>query len=130
MSLKNYDFFVAIYTSGDLTLNELRNECQDGEWTPVLILRTSKGIVVPLFRDPVICFEFLKRNITTNQLTGVMGMSEVDLQRFTDRGWEIDWHTYPKRYLTRPGYQLDVEVIETDFDLYLAGKAPTLQPQR
>lgn len=120
--MNQYDFFVAIYTDGQLNLQELRQECQAQNWAPVLVLRTSEGIVVPLFRDPKICLNFIKRNTPKGEMVGIMGMSEVDTKRFTDKGWKIDWHTYPKLYTNRQGFEITAEPIESDFELYVKGK--------
>jgi hypothetical protein len=120
--LSEFDFFVAVYTAGDLTLEEMKQECQIENWAPVLILRTPEGIVVPLFRDPHVCLKFIQRNIPRGQMAGIMGMSECDTKRFTDKGWKIDWHSFPKMYTSRPGYQIDVEVIESDFTLTVKGR--------
>lgn len=120
--MREYDFFVAIFTDGDMNLEELRKECQVENWAPILVLRTEDGIIVPMFRDPQVCLNFIKRNAPKGQMVGVMGMSEVDTKRFTDKGWKIDWHTYPKLYTNRPGFEIAVEVIESDFTLHVKGR--------
>lgn len=120
--MKEYDFFVGIFTDGIMSLEEIRNEAQVQNWAPVLVLKTENGIVVPLFRDYKTCFNFMKRNAPKGQLIGIMGMSEVDTSRFTDKGWKIDWHTYPKLYTNRPGFEIAAEVIESDFNLYVKGR--------
>lgn len=121
-NLKKYDFFVPIYMDGLVTFQELRKEFQPENNAPVLILKHGDEIIIPLFRDPTICLNFIRRNTPKYHIVGVMGMSEVDTKKFTERGWNIDWHTYPKLYTSRPGYEISVEVIESDFDLFTAGK--------
>jgi hypothetical protein len=121
MAIHDFDFYVVIFTNGDLTIQELKEESQKENWAPIMILRTADGVVVPMFRDPDICLKFMKRNIPKDQMAGIMGMSEVDLNKFTDKGWKIEWHTYPKLYTNRPGYQIEVEVVESDFDLHVRG---------
>ena len=120
--LSQYDFFVIIFTCGDLSIQELKQECQVENWAPVLVVKTPKGTMVPLFRDPKDCAKFIHRNVPKDQIVGIMGMSEVDTKKFTDKGWEIEWHTYPKAYKSRPGHEVSVEVIESDFELYVKGR--------
>lgn len=117
--ISNYDFFLAVYTDGDVSLTELKKECQKENWAPIMVFRTEKGIAVPIFRDHNVCLKFIKRNAPPDQMVGIMGMSEVDKQRLLDKGWELMWHDYPKLYKNRAGYKIAVEVIETDFDLYV-----------
>jgi len=118
--LSHFDFYVVVFTDGDIDIQDIKKDCHVNNWSPVLILRTNEGIVVPLFRDSGICINFIKRNVPKNQMVGIMGMNEMDTQLFTDKGWKIDWHTYPKLYLNRQGYEIDVEAIETDFDFKVA----------
>jgi hypothetical protein len=115
---KEFDFFAVINPDGVLTPKELKEECQTENWAPVLVVRTPSDIMAPLFRDPNICIDFIKRNLPANQMVGIIGFSEVDLYRFTDQGWRVEWHTYPKMYTSRPGHSLEVGVIPSDFELH------------
>jgi len=118
--LSQFDFYIIVFTDGDLNIQEIKNECHVDNWSPVLILRTNEGVIVPLFRDRKICINFIKRNVPKKQMVGIMGMSEIDTQLFADKGWNIDWHTYPKLYLNREGFKIEVGIIETDFDFKVA----------
>lgn len=120
--LEGYNFFLAVFTDGDLSLQELKKECLPQNWAPILALKTETGIAIPVFRDPDICLKFIKRNAPPKQMVGIMGMSEVDKQKFLNKGWELLWHEFPKLYKKRPGFEICVEVIETDFDLHVAKK--------
>lgn len=117
MNPKLYDFFVVVFTDGDLDFSEMKNEAQKENWAPILVLRHQGQTIVPVFRDMGVCHDFMRRNVLGKQLKAIVGMSEVDLKRFTDRGFKLDWHDFPKRYVDRPGYEVSLEVVETDFDI-------------
>ncbi len=115
--MKGHDFWVVIYPTKDVTLRDLQTECRQDNWAPVLILRNGDRIVVPMFRDVKVCQAFIKRNLPVGEMVGFMGASEVDLKTYTDKGWEVEWLTHPKLYTNRPGWEIDAEAVESDFEL-------------
>lgn len=121
-----YDFFALIRTSNELKIHDLRNECQQEKWAPVLVLRYPNRTVIPLFTNVQIARKFLRRNVPRNEICGVMGMIDEDTQIFINRGWEIDWHHHPRKYVDRPDIQIDVDGVEvaTGFDLTATAGRP------
>ena len=119
---RKFDFYAVVNPDNVLTPKELKEECQSENWAPIQVVRTPTGIMVPLFRDHNVCIDFIKRNLPVNQMVGIMGFSEVDIHRFTDQGWQIEWHTYPKLYKSRQGYSLEVGVIASDFEIYFKSR--------
>lgn len=113
-----FDFYAVVNPDGVLTPQEMKEECQVENWAPIQIVRTPSDIMVPLFKDAEICIDFIKRNMPTGQMVGILGFDTSELWRFTNQGWRIEWHTFPKLYTSRPGYQLEVGVIESDFELH------------
>ena len=113
------DFFAVMFINGGMTLDEILAECQTENWPPVLILRTPQGIVVPLFRDHRVCVDFIKRNVPKDQMVGIINLSEEKAELFTSKGWKIDWHDFPKSYVSRPGYEIDLDVIELEVEIHV-----------
>lgn len=114
---RSHDFWVVIYPTEDVTLKDLQTECQKENWAPVLVLRHEGKTFVPMFRRAEVCQAFIKRNLPEGVMCGVMGASEVDTKTYTDKGWIIEWLDYPKLFTSRPGWSIEVEPVESDFEL-------------
>lgn len=123
MTQLNYAAYAVFYTAGDLNHHDMIQECHPEGWSPILILRGNDGkIYVPLFHNYNLAIKFIKKNIDKDQFRGVIRLTEENLEIFSQKGWTVLWHDYPKLYRDRTDLTIDIEVIELQFTLSVDGK--------
>lgn len=124
-----FHFFAVVYTTGELTLKNIKDECQFENWAPILILRYNDKVVVPIFKSQLTANKFIRRNIPKDQLVGTIGMIEEDLELFKKRNWEIQWQDHPRKFIDRKDVEVDVEVLDLEigFDLFTANGRPNVR---
>ncbi len=111
----NYFIFT---TFGELTVQDLVNECHQQSWAPLLIARPKEPgqpTLVPCFATRVTAAKFVERNMAKKQLHGSVTLDAENLAKLhaewvAGRGWKIEYLDHPRRVTGT--HQLDVEVFE------------------
>lgn len=111
----NYFIFT---TFGEMTVQDLINECHQQSWAPLLVARPREpGLptLVPCFPTRAIAAKFVERNMAKNQLHGsvtldVENLAKLHSEWVAGRGWKIEYLDHPRRITST--HQLDVEVFE------------------
>jgi hypothetical protein len=114
---KRVNYFV-FTTFGEMTVQDLINECHQQSWAPLLIARPKEAgqpTLVPCFPTRALAAKFVERNMSKKQLHGsvtldVENLAKLHSEWIEARGWKIEYLDHPRR-LTNT-HQFDVEVLE------------------
>jgi len=119
MKLNNY---VILYNDGNLSVADIKIECVSGGWIPLFILRgiSDNGVTVPMFDDPKIAKQFMNRNLLNKVDSGTVNLTDEDIGKIGEYGWEIERMDFPRRFNTHPDYAIDFEIFYGDF---ISGKS-------
>lgn len=111
----------ALYSSGQIELNELSIECKKSRWVPIAVLRCLDGsTVIPTFISESTAKDFSKRNFPKEWVIGAVILSENDIDFIKKKCWKIMTLNYPKLFTSHPEYKLDFEIIDFNDEPNLA----------
>ena len=101
-----------LYTDGEIHLGELKRECQNEKWVPVLTYSKGEQITLVCFDDLEIAYNFVKRNINKKWVKGAITLIPENLEWIKNKGWNIEMLDYPKKYVDRKDIQLGFQILE------------------
>lgn len=103
----------ALYSNGQIELNELSTECRKSKWIPIAVLRCSDGsTIVPTFVHESTVKDFSRRNFPKGWVVGAVLLSENDIDLIKKKSWKIMMLNYPRLFTDHPEYKLDFEIID------------------
>lgn len=98
-------------TQGHMTAREVKDECTEGKWLPILVMRSNEDApIVPIFDSIRVANGFVKRNLPSNWVCGVVNMQIKDAQLMDQRGWRAIKFDFPRKL--KDVVQFDVEILE------------------
>ena len=107
--------YAVLYNDGNLKASDFKFECQRDGWVPILVLRDKDDkIMVPMFRNVEVAHKFMKRNISKDVVSGLVTLVEEDVDNMKEKGWDIEYLSFPRRFTNHPDYTIDLEIIEVD----------------
>ncbi len=107
--------YVVLYNDGNLNAQDIRLECVKDGWVPVLVLRDKDDrVTVPMFKDPETAYKFMCRNLSSKVIRGTMNLFEKDIESMIEKGWEIEYMDFPRRFTNHSDYKIDLEIIEVN----------------
>jgi hypothetical protein len=107
--------YAVLYNDGNLKAQDFRLECKTDGWVPILILRDNEDkITVPMFYNPKTAHKFMRRNISRDIVSGLVTLVEEDVDNMKEKGWDIEYLSFPRRFTNHPDYTIDLEIIEVD----------------
>lgn len=100
-----------------MTPMELRNECTKGKWLPILIIRTDDDDtpIIPVFDRTDLAARFVKRNLPSNWICGVLNLQPSDAEYMDSKGWKAIKYNYPRKI--KDAIEFDIEIIDLDHDV-------------
>lgn len=104
---------VAMCTNGSLALNEVRDECRSNKWFPILTYILDGVQVVPVFSDPKVARQFIKRNLPKDWLHGAIELSDSE-EVFLKSRYQVREMNYPNLMKDLPGIEWKEEVLELE----------------
>jgi len=113
-----------LFTDGILKLHEIAKECKKDKWVPVCVYREKlvvDGVPTVIgFNSQEIAKKFAKRNLPKEWLRGSIRLTEESITWIKNKGWKIEFFTYPKLITSHPLYEISFEIIElgNEPDLY------------
>ncbi|MAH07645.1 hypothetical protein CMI38_05355 [Candidatus Pacearchaeota archaeon] len=105
--------YAILYNDGNLSTQNIRYECINEGWLPLLALREENGkVIIPLFTNHLIAHKFMKKNISRKVKKGLVEIPDEKLETMTDKGWGIKFMDFPHRFTDHKKYKIDFEVLE------------------
>jgi len=106
------EMHAVICTDGDVTANQLINECAKEQWIPVFAYYEDDVPVIVTFEFASMAKKFIDRNFPREWTKGTLSFSQNDIRNILDKGWKIDKLNWPKKLLGKPGLRTGFEIIE------------------
>jgi hypothetical protein len=104
-----------LYNDGNLKAQDFQFECSKEGWAPILVVKDKEDkIMVPMFHNPETAHKFMKRNVPKDVVRGLVTLIEEDIDKMKEKGWEVEYLSFPKRFTSHPDYTIDLEIIEVD----------------
>ncbi len=104
--LESFNYFLPIFNDGTLTPTEIYRDFGDNNLAVVLVLRKYSEMIVPIFKEPIMARDFVKRNIKSKfQATSSLSKKFVNYcfeKNITFRLWD-----FPKKIDTKSGFEFD-----------------------
>lgn len=98
-------------TQNHMTRKELKEECSQGKWLPMLIMRTEDNdIILPCFDTVEIARQFIRRNLPKDWVCGTVDLHKKGAQWMDAHGWKAIKFTFPRKL--KDVVQFDVEILE------------------
>lgn len=106
--------FAILCTDGQMNLEEVRNECQPGQWVPLFTYTEGDDPtpIIPLFHDQKTAKSFIKRNLPKDWLHGGVQLTDEDIAWIKNKGWRIREMTYPNRLTDLKHITFGMEILE------------------
>ena len=82
---------------GCMSKGEIIKECSEDAMLPILIMRTPDEVIVPLFNNPQIAKQFIKRNLPSDWQCGLVQITLSEAQLMDDKGWKAIVFTFPRK---------------------------------
>lgn len=96
-----------LYTNGEMELEELRKECPDNKWSPILGICENEEITIPLFHDLKTCRTFINRNLPKDVVKGSIVLNDIDLAWIKEQNWNVKFMSYPNK-LDSNSFQIQI----------------------
>ena len=96
-----------LFTNDEMNLEELRTECPDKKWSPILAINQNENITIPLFHDQKTCRTFINRNLPKNTIRGSILLNDVDLSWIKKQNWNVKFMSYPNK-LDSNSFQIQI----------------------
>ncbi len=93
--LEEEEVYVIMPTDGEMTMSDIRQECQEDTWTPILFIKEEKTI--PYFTILDTANKFRLRNLPKKDISGVVSLTNADIQDLTNRGFTWKHYTFPNK---------------------------------
>lgn len=105
-----------LFTDGQIKLNEVYDECSQGQWIPVMVYRPKGQPEAP--PTVIVCNtedtakRFVKRNLDKKWLQGAILLGDEEIKWIKDKGWNIEVIEWPRKILGHPDLNVGFEIIE------------------
>ncbi len=107
--------YAVIYNDGNLEREDFQQECVKQGWVPIIVLKDKEekgSVTVPIFTDPKIAHDFMRRNLSPDVVSGLLTIIDKDMRDIKEKGWEIRFFDYPNRFTNHHQYNIGFEIIE------------------
>ena len=115
IGFKGIFMLVAVSTMGEMTFAEVKKECGNEAWVPIVIYRVRhKGkihTVLPVFKNESVCLRWCQRNLSKEWgLSGGAYLTDGDVPTIDAKGWEIKIFDWPNK--VKDIVEFDVDPID------------------
>jgi hypothetical protein len=86
----------AFTTLGDMTLQEVFDECKSGKFAPLLVYEFEGKRVLPYFSSSNICRRFCQRNLPKKWPSGAVHLTTEDLEILAEQNIQVKEFTWPR----------------------------------
>jgi len=90
--------FAVIWTEGEMTNQQVINECPDNQIVPLLaIYDKENNPTIVLFKNQSIGLQFIKRNVPKGHPQALFRLADEDFEKFQTLGWNIELWDFPRK---------------------------------
>jgi len=99
-----------LYTDDQIKLGDIRKECREQQWVPVLTyIDSDKTTTVVCFNELKTAYSFARRNLDKKWVQGSVSLMPDDIDWIENKGWKIEILDFPKKYKDR--FHIGFEIV-------------------
>jgi hypothetical protein len=103
-----------ICTDGQMKIDEIENECINGKWVPLLVLKekNTNQTFLPVFNLKDVAYKFIIRNLPRKWHHGCVFLSDDDICTIIQKDWKFMPLDFPRKLNEHPDYEISFEIHE------------------
>jgi len=87
----------AFCTLGDMNFKEVKRECADNKFVPILVYVYEGKRVMPYFSSGNVCKDFCRRNLPKEWLSGAVTLGQEELEKLAaDNNMDVKLFDWPR----------------------------------
>jgi len=109
--------YALVCTQGEMTRQEILDECFREKWTPLVVYFQNGKTILPTFTRIQIARRFARKNFPEEWLTGAVNLNPQDIEIIEDKGIERVIFNYPNELKGAVEFDIIVHEFHPDTEV-------------